>query len=98
MQFDVRPYQQEALNAIVAAEARGVRRPFLALPTGTGKTVVFAHLIQQHGGRSLVLVHRNELIWQAVEKLQMIAPGLDFGIIKAARDEVDATCVLASVQ
>ena len=98
MRFDVRPYQQEALDAIVAAEGRGIRRPFLALPTGTGKTVVFAHLIQQRGGRALVLVHRDELIWQAAEKLQIIAPDVELGIVKAARDEVDAPCVLASVQ
>src|SRR5262245_23042543 len=98
MRFDLRPYQQEALAAIDAAEVRGIRRPFLALPTGTGKTVVFAHLIQQHGGRSLVLVHRDELIWQAAEKLQIIAPDVDLGIVKATKDEVDAGCVLASVQ
>lgn len=98
MIFALRPYQQEALDAILAAEGRGIRRPFLALPTGTGKTVVFAHLIQQRGGQSLVLVHREELIWQAAEKLQVIAPDLELGIIKATRDEVDAPCVLASVQ
>ena len=96
--FDLRPYQQEALDAIVAAEGRGIRRPLLALPTGTGKTVVFAHLIQQRGGRSLVLVHRDELIWQAAEKLEIIAPDLELGIVKAAKDEVGAACVLASVQ
>jgi ATP-dependent helicase IRC3 len=98
MIFALRPYQEEALDAIVAAEARGIRRPLLALPTGTGKTVVFAHLIRQRGGRSLVLVHRDELIWQAAEKLQVIAPEVELGIVKAARDEVDAPCVLASVQ
>jgi ATP-dependent helicase IRC3 len=98
MIFALRPYQEEALDAIVAAEVRGIRRPLLALPTGTGKTVVFAHLIQQRGGRSLVLVHRDELIWQAAEKLQVIVPDVELGIVKAARDEVDAPCVLASVQ
>jgi ATP-dependent helicase IRC3 len=45
-----------------------------------------------------VLVHRDELIWQAADKLRVIAPGLALGIVKAARDEVDAPCVLASVQ
>jgi superfamily II DNA or RNA helicase len=98
MRFDVRPYQQEAIDAIAAAEARGIRRPLLALPTGTGKTVVFAHLIRQRGGRSLVLVHRDELLWQAAEKLQVIAPALELGMVKAARNEVEAPCVLASVQ
>ena len=37
--------QLAALEAMAAAEARGVRRELLALPTGTGKTVVFAELI-----------------------------------------------------
>src|SRR5918999_5255515 len=94
----LRPYQTEAIEAILAAEVCGVRRPLVALPTGTGKTVIFAHLIGQRQGRSLVLVHRDELIQQAAEKLSLIAPGLEVGIVKAAKDEVAAPCVLASVQ
>jgi ATP-dependent helicase IRC3 len=94
----LRPYQAEAVDAILKAGRRGIRRPLLALPTGCGKTVIFAHLIAQRDGRSLVLVHRDELIQQAAEKLQLIAPGLEVGMVKAARDEVDAVCVLASVQ
>jgi ATP-dependent helicase IRC3 len=94
----LRPYQQEAIEAVLAAEVCGIRRPLIALPTGCGKTVIFAHLIGQRDGRSLVLVHRDELIAQAAEKLSVIAPGLEVGIVKAARDEVGAPCVLASVQ
>jgi superfamily II DNA or RNA helicase len=33
----LRPYQEEALAAVTAAEARGVNRSLVALPTGTGK-------------------------------------------------------------
>jgi ATP-dependent helicase IRC3 len=96
--LSLRPYQSEAIEAILKAETQGIRRPLLALPTGTGKTVIFADLIRQRQGRSLVLVHRDELIQQAAEKLRLIAPGLEVGIVKAAKDEVDAPCVLASVQ
>jgi ATP-dependent helicase IRC3 len=96
--LEVRPYQQEALDAIVAGEARGIRRPLVSLPTGTGKTVIFAHLITQRPGRALVLVHRDELVWQAIDKLQVVAPGLPVGVIKAARDEGCMPCVIASVQ
>ena len=38
----LRPYQHEAIAAVDAALERGVRRPLIALPTGTGKTCVVA--------------------------------------------------------
>jgi hypothetical protein len=34
MRFDLRPYQQEALDAIVAAELRGIRRPLYWMHDG----------------------------------------------------------------
>ena len=71
-----RPYQYEAVAALLAATARGVRRPLLVLPTGTGKTIVFALLVQRRRGRSLILAHRDELIKQAVDKLRLADPTL----------------------
>src|SRR5437867_7936454 len=47
-----RPYQYEAVAALLAAAARGVQRPLLVLPTGTGKTIVFAFLIQRRRPRT----------------------------------------------
>ena len=64
-----RPYQYEAVAALLAATARGMQRPLLVLPTGTGKTIVFALLVQRRQGRSLILAHRDELIQQAADKL-----------------------------
>ncbi len=66
---DPTPYQYEAVAALLAAAARGVQRPLLVLPTGTGKTIIFALLVQRRGGRALILAHRDELIQQAVDKL-----------------------------
>jgi len=96
--FTLRPYQEETLAAIEAAENRGVRRQLVNLPTGTGKTVVFAELIRRRPGRALVLAHRDELNCQAVAKLTGSAPGLSVGVVKAERDEVGAEVVVASVQ
>ena len=56
----LRPYQEEAIAAVEEALDRGVRRPLIVLPTGTGKTVVFASLIARRGGSALVLAHRDE--------------------------------------
>lgn len=94
----LRPYQQEALAAIAAAEERGIRRQLLVLPTGAGKTIVFASFLAQRPGRALVLAHRDELIEQAVDKIGMVWPGLEAGVVKAERNEVSAPVVVASVQ
>ena len=94
----LRDYQLGALDAIEQAAAHGVRRPLVALPTGTGKTVVFAEAIRRRGGRSLVLAHRDELISQAADKLRMVDPSATIGTVKAERDEHAAPVVVASVQ
>ena len=96
--FALRPYQAECLDAIYQRESEGIRRPLVSLPTGTGKTVIFAHLLAQRQGRSLVLAHRDELIRQAVDKLRMVDPSLDIGVVKAEENEVNAHVVVASVQ
>lgn len=98
----LRDYQQEAIDTIADANARGVNRPAVVLPTGAGKTVVFAHLAKQwcdqRSGRVLVLVHRDELVRQTVGKMHSIAPHLPCGVIKAAENDVDAQVIVASVQ
>ena len=93
-----RPYQKEAIAASEEAMARGVNRQLLALPTGTGKTVVFSQVIARRPGRALVIAHRDELICQAVSKVEAVAPDLRVGVVKADEDDFDAEVVIASVQ
>lgn len=96
--ISLRDYQRAAINAIGSARDRGVRRQLVVLPTGSGKTVIFAHLAAVDPGRVLILVHRDELVRQTVAKLLMVDPDLDVGVVKAARDEHDRRVVVASVQ
>src|SRR5256884_4029438 len=93
-----RPYQHEAVAALLTAAARGVQRPLLVLPTGTGKPIIFALLVQRRGGRALILAHRDELIQQAVDKLHVVDPTLPLGVVQAEQDRHDASIVIASVQ
>jgi ATP-dependent helicase IRC3 len=84
--------------ALLAAAVRGVQRPLLVLPTGTGKTIIFALLVQRRGGRALILAHRDELIQQAVDKLHLFDPTIALGVVQAEHDEHMAPTVVASVQ
>lgn len=98
-----RDYQRDAIDAVEGAWGRGMRRPAVVLPTGAGKTVVFAHLVARWlaanpGRRAVVLAHRTELVEQAAGKLRAVAPDLRVGIVKAGRNQTLAPIVVASVQ
>lgn len=71
---ELRDYQKACLRAIEARAKSGVRRQLVCLPTGTGKTVVFAELPKFTGKRVLVLAHREELLVQARDKLLRANP------------------------
>ncbi len=96
----LRPYQEEARAAVASRIAAGRRALLTVLPTGTGKTVLFAAEVvdrTRDGGRALVLAHRDELIRQPTEALRRAAPGLEVGTVKAERNEVGCRVVVASV-
>lgn len=81
----LRPYQQEAREAVEADWASGYLRTLLVLPTGCGKTIVFCKVIEdmvREGRRCLILAHRGELLEQAADKL-LGATGLRCAIEKA---------------
>ena len=101
MNLQLRDYQTECLTAISEASNASVFKQLVSLPTGTGKTIIFAHIVKsiaERGGRSLILVHRDELARQAEDKLLTIWPEAEIGIIKAARNELDAPVTIASIQ
>lgn len=97
--YQLRDYQQEALAAVHQAEEAGRQRVLLTLPTGAGKTVVFCAMIaaREARGRALIMVHRDELIGQAVDKMRETNPGVSVGVIKGGRNDVSAQVVVASV-
>jgi superfamily II DNA or RNA helicase len=97
----LRPYQNEAVEAVEAAWARGVKRPAVVLPTGSGKTVIFSAIAKRavaNGDRVVILVHREELALQAEQKLLAADPMLHTGIVKAGRNDIFADVMICSIQ
>ena len=69
----LRPYQQEARDAILGEWDKGVGKTLLVLPTGCGKTIVFSKVAEDRvraGDRVLILAHRGELLDQAADKIR----------------------------
>ena len=66
----LRPYQTEAIRAVINARKSGRKRMVVCLPTGAGKTVIFSELARLAKKQVLVLAHRSELLSQAQAKLQ----------------------------
>lgn len=83
--MELRPYQQEAREAIFEQWDGGVLKTLLVLPTGCGKTIVFAKVAEdcvRRGDRVLILAHRGELLEQAADKIRQ-STGLGCAVEKA---------------
>jgi superfamily II DNA or RNA helicase len=96
--IELRPYQHECIEAIETAEKTGTNRQLVALPTGTGKTIIFTTVAKKRNGRTLILAHRDELIEQAVDKLLTVWDDANVGVVKAERNEIDKQIIVGSVQ
>ena len=92
--IDLRPYQREAIEAVMAYWSQGGGNPLVDLATGMGKSVVVATLTRQiverfPDMRVLVLVHVRELVEQNYRALLRLWPDAPAGIYSAglgARD------------
>lgn len=101
-----RPYQTAAIAGIEESLSR-VDRTLFVQPTGTGKTLTFAWLIDawRKAGRvsssrpAVVLAHREELLQQAMEKIAHIDPWARIGLERADKKAYyGCEIVVASVQ
>ena len=71
--MELRPYQSEAKAAVFTQWDKGARKTLVVLPTGCGKTIVFAKVAEEcvrQGNRVLILAHRGELLEQAADKIK----------------------------
>jgi superfamily II DNA or RNA helicase len=101
MTYQLRDYQSDLLDRIDKAWFAGSRSILAQLPTGGGKTIVFSTVVHQaskSGLKCLILAHREELIKQAADKIEIVT-NEPVGIIKAGYPtNYDREIQVASVQ
>ena len=98
-----RYYQTEANDAVWKYLGEKQGNCCVVLPTGAGKSLLIALLIQQaleFGGRVVVLAHRKELLQQNADEIRGLIPGVDVGIYSAGLKsrEIHNAVVVAGIQ
>lgn len=100
--IEPRDYQRDAIDAVRSEFLKGIRRTMVVLPTGMGKTHMFAgatRMTIEKGGKALILVHRKGLVRQTVNALDQwgIEPGVEWAD-QYARALFEPDAVVAMIQ
>lgn len=100
MIFSLRRYQNDCVEKVRSCIRRLVSCILLVLPTGGGKTVIFTYMAQrasEKGNKSLILVHRIELLRQTSKALAKFE--VDHGLVNPSyTPNFSANTQVASVQ
>ncbi|MBK8184789.1 MAG: DEAD/DEAH box helicase family protein [Candidatus Competibacteraceae bacterium] len=103
MTFSLRPYQASKVAEARALMSQGKKSICLVSPTGSGKTIIAAHIIHSalsKQRRVLFLAHRRELIEQCAEKLRALGI-LDYNVVLSGHPHSrnpNAPMQIASIQ
>ena len=88
----LRPYQLDSVDSVFSSWKQGNRAVVGRLATGMGKTIIFAEVIKQIGKRALIIAHREELIFQARNKIEQVTGykfQIEMGAYKATNNFSD---------
>ncbi len=103
--MELRWYQLEAIDAIYNYFLHGAGNPIVAMPTGTGKSIVIAEFVRSvfsyyKGQRIMMLTHVKELIDQNFKELIGVWPLAPAGIYSAGlgRKENHAPITFAGIK
>lgn len=96
--IELRPHQEEALDALARLRAEGKTIALLTHAQGAGKTVVAVEDARRIGGRTLFVAHRRELVVQAFDTLTHLWPEAPCGLFLGEVRQHEAHNIAASVQ
>lgn len=78
----LRPYQADLIDKIRARMRAGIRSLLVTSPTGSGKTLLTAHMLKtasDRGKKCWFVVHRKELVEQSIAAFKEV--GIDCGVV-----------------
>ena len=98
--LELRPHQIPAVDIILATETG---RDLIRMATGSGKTIIIIRVVHeyvQRGQRALILVNKDHLVRQVVERFHEFYPEYDteIGVVQGKRREWHKQIVVATIQ
>ncbi|KAF9348802.1 hypothetical protein BGX26_012813 [Mortierella sp. AD094] len=100
----LRPYQQECIDACLSNLSKGIMRQIVSLPVGSGKTVTFSHMMKNvpppfpGANKTLILAHRQELLEQTRLHVLRNGSGMTVSVDQGSRNaDMRADVIIASV-
>jgi superfamily II DNA or RNA helicase len=97
---NLRPYQIDAVNAVLSGVAAGERSGLLSMATGTGKSVVMAEIaeqfIERHRKPVLIIAHRERLIRQLRDTCERHGHRVAVEMADQKAHDYDADVIVAS--
>ena len=98
--MNLRGYQKEDLIKCQRDIMTGKKRNLVVWATGLGKTVLMAHIVgKMREKRAIIIVNREELVWQTVDKIKASYPDILVSVEKAQhRSDPSSEVVVASIQ
>ena len=95
--FEIRPYQEEAVEAIMKDRGLKTGKGLIDVATRGGKTVIILYAIHLLGVRSLILVQSERVMTQTIALARKVLKGVKIGVVGAGRWDPRAITI-ASVQ
>lgn len=98
--LELRAHQKPAIDIILATETG---RDLIRMATGSGKTIIIIRVVHeyvQRGQRALILVNKDHLVRQVVDRFHEFYPEYDYdiGIVQGKRREWHKKIVVATIQ
>lgn len=93
--MQLRPYQIQIVEEIIASDRN---RLLIVLPTGGGKTIIMAAICDKKRQKTLFLAHRDELLYQAKNRIKDYAPHIKTSICSEGNTDFSGDVVIGSVQ
>src|SRR5438874_1980935 len=92
------PHQEEAVKRALDAARAGRGAGLWVMPTGTGKTLAFATLAREMDARTLVVVHRAELVTQTTSAMNRVWSGAAVGVVQGRSNDWSGQVTVATIQ